>query len=104
MADQGYDVYIGDLRGKGLSTPPIGKFSNYGQTEAITEDIPAFIEHIIRVASACQQHWIAHSWGGVLLSSYYARFPEHRSLVNSMVYFAVKRRIRVFNLAPIVLY
>lgn len=98
LASQGFDVYIGELRGRGLSTPSISRKSHYGQTEAITGDIPAFIEQIIKIRGDCPQHWIAHSWGGVLLSSYLSRFEKHRHLVKSMVYVASKRRIKVFNL------
>lgn len=98
LAMQGFDVYIGELRGRGLSSPVISRGSAYGQTEAITEDIPAFIEHIIQLRGECAQHWLAHSWGGVLLSSYYARFAKHRHLVKSMVYVASKRRVNVINL------
>ncbi len=97
LAKQGFDVYVGDLRGRGQSRPAINRSAQYGQTEAITEDIPAFINKIIELRGDIKQHWIAHSWGGVLLSSYYARFPQHRHLVSSMVYFASKRRLSVFN-------
>ncbi len=97
LAKQGFDVYVGDLRGRGQSTPHLNCHAKYGQTEAITEDIPAFINKIIEIRGESKQHWLAHSWGGVLLSSYFARFPQHRHLVSSMVYFASKRRISVFN-------
>lgn len=99
LARHGYDVYIGDLRGRGLSNPAINRKSKFGQTESITEDIPAFINKIIELRGECKQHWLAHSWGGVLLSAYFARFKQHRHLVNSMVYFAAKRRVHVVNVA-----
>lgn len=98
LAENGFDVYIGDLRGRGKSTPAISRVSLYGQTEAINEDIPAFIEHIIKLRGNVPQFWFAHSWGGVLLSSYFARYVQYRPLVKGMVYFATKRSIRVRNL------
>ncbi|MGD9486621.1 MAG: alpha/beta fold hydrolase [Calditrichaceae bacterium] len=98
LANEGYDVYIADLRGHGLSKPRVSQKSTYGQTENITEDIPAFINQIVRIRGEVSQHWIAHSWGGVLLSSYLARFNRHRRLVRSMAYFGVKRNVRVWNL------
>lgn len=97
LAEQGYDVYVADLRGRGLSQPLINRHSNFSQTEAITEDIPAFISYIRKLRGDVPQYWMAHSWGGVLLSAYFARFPEHRSLVKGMVYFASKRCVRVKN-------
>lgn len=97
LAKHGFDVYVGDLRGRGKSIPLINSHASYGQTEAITEDIPAFINKIIELRGPCKQHWLAHSWGGVLLSSYFARFAEHRHLVNSMIYFATKRRVNILS-------
>ena len=46
LAQNGYDVYVGDLRGRGLSRPPIGRHSAYGQTEMITEDTPTMVREI----------------------------------------------------------
>lgn len=98
LALHGCDVFVADLRGRGKSTPPIGRGSTFGQTEAITEDIPACIDAIVRVRGRVPQQWVAHSWGGVLLSSLLARFPEYTDLVRSLVYFGSKRTIRVRNI------
>lgn len=97
LARNGFDVYVADLRGRGRSKPPISRSSSFGQTEAITEDIPACVEAVIKLRGPIPQQWIAHSWGGVLFSSFLARFPEYLGLVNSMVYFGSKRTIRVWN-------
>ncbi len=101
LALNGFDVYVADLRGRGRSTPPIDRGSRFGQTEAITEDIPAFVETIKRLRGPVPQHWVAHSWGGVLSSSVLARFPEYTTLVGSLVYFGSKRTIRVWNIQRI---
>lgn len=97
LAQNGFDVYVADLRGRGKSRPPINRDSSFGQTEAITEDIPAFIETIRRIRGQIPQHWVAHSWGGVLFSSVLARFPEYLKTVSSLTYFGSKRTIRVWN-------
>jgi predicted alpha/beta hydrolase len=97
LARNGFDVYVADLRGRGKSKPPIDRSSRFGQTEAITEDIPAFVEAVRVLRGSVPQQWVAHSWGGVLFSSVMARFPEYRELVNSLVYFGSKRTIRVWN-------
>lgn len=98
LANNGFDVYVADLRGRGKSTPPIGRGARFGQTEAITEDIPAFVETISRLRGPVPQQWLAHSWGGVLFSSVLARFPEYAPQVASLVYFGSKRTIRVWNI------
>ncbi|GAA61413.1 hypothetical protein P20652_3290 [Pseudoalteromonas sp. BSi20652] len=43
LAEQGYRCYVADLRGRGDSKPVISRQAQYGQTESILEDIPAFI-------------------------------------------------------------
>ena len=98
LARNGFDVFAADLRGRGNSTPSIDRSSHFGQTEAICEDIPAFISAISELRGDAPQHWLAHSWGGVLLSSVMARFPEYIGRVRSLVYFGTKRTIRVKNL------
>ena len=98
LARHGFDVYVADLRGRGKSTPPIARGSGFGQTEAITEDIPAFIDAIVKLRGRVPQQWVAHSWGGVLLSSVLARFPRYADTVRSLTYFGTKRTVRVWNL------
>jgi predicted alpha/beta hydrolase len=98
LARHGFDVYVADLRGRGKSTPPISRGSGFGQTEAITGDIPFFIDAIVKLRGRAPQQWVAHSWGGVLLSSVLARFPEYGDMVGSLVYFGTKRTVRVWNL------
>ncbi|MDD2735092.1 MAG: alpha/beta fold hydrolase [Desulfuromonadaceae bacterium] len=97
LARNGFDVYVADLRGRGKSRPPIKRSSRFGQTEAISEDIPACVEAIKRLRGPVPQQWVAHSWGGVLFSSVLARFPEYTELVRSLVYFGSKRTIRVWS-------
>lgn len=98
LARNGFDVYVADLRGRGKSTPSIDRNSAFGQTEAITEDIPAFVEAIKKIRGPVPQQWVAHSWGGVLFSSVLARFPGYNGLISSLVYFGSKRTIRVWNI------
>ena len=97
LADHGYDVYMADLRGRGKSTPPVGRHSNHGQTESILYEVPAFIKKIIEIRGTVTQKWIAHSWGGVILNSVMARFPEYAGMVDRAVYFGAKRRVAAVN-------
>lgn len=98
LARNGFDVYVIDLRGHGKSLPPIDRSSSFGQTEAITEDIPACIEAVRKLRGYVPQQWIAHSWGGVLFSSVLARYPGYAKQVGSLIYFGSKRTIRVWNI------
>ncbi len=97
LARAGYDVYVADLRGRGLSTPAIDRHSDFGQTQVMTEDIPAFLAKIKELRGDAPQHWVGHSWGGLLLHGYLARFPAQLKQLRSMLCFGTKRRIRVSN-------
>ena len=93
LASNGFDVFVPDLRGRGLSTPSIHRSSGYGVYESIVEEIPIFIDKIRELKGSQSMQWVAHSWGGVLVLCYYARFQSHASFVASMVFFGTKRRI-----------
>ncbi|MTI19520.1 alpha/beta fold hydrolase [Fulvivirga sp. RKSG066] len=95
LAKQGFDVYVADLRGRGNSEPAIDKGHTYNQTDAILGEIPAFLNEIDTLKKGMPIHALAHSWGGVLLLSYIARFNDAR--IRSMVFFGTKRRIKVIN-------
>lgn len=97
LARAGYDVYVGDLRGRGGSKPRVSRELTTGQREVIVEEIPAFVDEICRLRGRIPQHWLAHSWGGVYLASHFARCPAYRDLIRSMVFFGTKRTIKVFN-------
>ncbi len=94
LAKAGYDVYVADLRGKGRSWPSAGPRYKDGMHEAITQDIPALLKAIVRKRGPVPQIWISHAWGGVITSSYYARFGEEICPVESMVYFGSRRVVQ----------
>lgn len=97
LASYGYDVFAANMRGRGKGEPSISKDSSFGQTEEIIEDIPAFMNKIIEIKGDVKQYWIAHSWGGVLMSSHLARAPWHVDHVQAMVYFGSKRYVNAIN-------
>ncbi|PHV13331.1 alpha/beta fold hydrolase [Chitinimonas sp. BJB300] len=102
LAARGFDVYVLDLRGRGLSTPPIDGNSQHGQTDSICTDIPAALTEITRLrGEAVPIRLVAHSWGGVLLSAELARQPGWASRIAASVYLGSKRSIRVWNFARI---
>jgi len=98
LARHGYDVFVADLRGRGRSTPRIGRGARHGQTETITEDLPALQAAIRQLKGEVAVHWMAHSWGGVHMSSCLLRQPQLIAQVASLVYFGSKRSVQVRNL------
>lgn len=96
LAQQGYDVFVPDLRGRGKSTPPIGPESDFGQMDMVVTDIPMLVRHI-KDLKETDSLWIgAHSWGGNLAVASFARLPEMAN-IKGFVFFGVKRRVTVWN-------
>lgn len=95
LAEKGYDVFVADLSGRGDSTPTVGKNREHSrsQTDSIVEEIPAFHAFIAKLKNNQSQHWVAHSWGGILMLAYIARFGG--SGIASLCFFATKRRIGI---------
>lgn len=100
LAKNGYDVFVVDLRGRGLSSPAISKGSKHGHRETLKDDFPAYINKIKEIKGDVPQHWIAHSWGGILILAYLAKNFESVKIA-SMVFFATKRRLTVISLQRI---
>ncbi len=96
LAQQGYDVFVADLRGRGQSRPAISGKSAFGLDHTLTEDFPAFISKIQELKGDVPQYWGAHSWGGVLMLAYLAR-PAVPVQVQAMAFFASKRRISIWS-------
>ena len=133
LARHGYDVFVADLRGRGQSSPPIregGKAAEFGLKEIIEVDFPLMIQTIQKLTAFPENsmqprpmHWVSHSWGGVNLLAFLARFSKEnrgQATMNSpghpapeasvpifkeaqiqppisLIFFATKRRITVSN-------
>lgn len=104
LARAGFVVYVLDTAGRGLSVPKIGRGFTLGQGEVIREQLPLVQAYILarHVSAAPSEetahgkvHWCAHSWGGVLMASALARYPELQSSVDSLLTFGSKRMIKV---------
>jgi len=94
MARAGHPVYVMDMRGRGLSTPVIGDDNDHGQHESIVETLPQCHQWVLsRHPQQHNVHWMAHSWGGVIMTSALARFPHLQQTVASQVFFGTKRTI-----------
>lgn len=94
LAEQGYDVFVADMQGRGKSTPAVSHASTYGQVDVIKTDIPAFLQKINEIKDNQSIHAMGHSWGGVLLLSYMSRFQLN---IASLVTFGAKRQIKARN-------
>jgi predicted alpha/beta hydrolase len=93
LARQGFDTFVGDLRGRGRSRPVISAASRYGQTESIRDEIPALHRAVVELRPRAPLFWAAHSWGGALLISALARNPTLFEGVRGGVFFGSKRVI-----------
>ncbi|MGV3523341.1 MAG: alpha/beta fold hydrolase [Candidatus Sericytochromatia bacterium] len=97
LAAHGWQVYVADLAGRGLSSPPIHAGSFHSQTDSIVHEIPALLQCVRERHPQAPLFGLAHSWGGVLLAAVLARFPLWRQTLRAQVYFGSKRTIRVQN-------
>ncbi|WP_425466799.1 alpha/beta fold hydrolase [Parashewanella tropica] len=99
MAKEGYEVYVLDMPGRGLSTPKIARGVNPSQTEVVRDVIPSVQAFILEANPLADKvHWLAHSWGGVLMAATMLRYSELQDQVASFVTFGTKRRVQVKNL------
>ena len=96
LAEQGYDVFVADLRGRGKSTPKVNANSQWGLSEILNKDFAAFTAKVAEIRGKQPQHWVAHSWGGVLMLAWLARHVPVAPTA-SMVFFGTKRRINTFS-------
>lgn len=96
LAAKGYDVFVADLRGRGESKPRVDASAKWGLREILKEDFPAMLQEIVRLKGELPQHWMGHSWGGVLQLAYLARWQTPAPLA-SLTFFGSKRRIGTWS-------
>ncbi|WP_114416316.1 alpha/beta hydrolase [Marinospirillum perlucidum] len=87
LARSGYDVYLGELRGRRLEGEALKKQA-FGVEEALTQDLPQLIEAVCKRANPGGQVWIGQGFGSLLLSSFLARNPEYLDKLLGMVHFS----------------
>lgn len=68
---RGFDVWVPELRGSGMSDRP-GLFrsdvpNSWGFDDHLRYDVPAIIVAVLRVTGAPSLHWVGHSMGGMLI-------------------------------------
>lgn len=87
LADQGFDCWLMNLRGRLDNTPPEGKNGAYDWSfdDYIDKDLPAIIEFILKECHRDTLHLLGQSMGGVLIYLYGIRHgtKQYRSCVIS---------------------
>lgn len=92
LAENGYDVYVADLRGRGKSEPRISRESTFGNWECINVDVPAMLERI-REIKGTKVVWLgSHSWGGNILLPWFSKYSDTAN-VKGIINFATRRRV-----------
>ncbi len=74
LAGRGFDVYLLDLRGRGLSRRgwwPTQSFDDY-----VDHDVPAAVAAVRARHGGARVSWVGHSMGGLVLYAYLARQPD----------------------------
>ena len=65
LREQGYDVWIPELRGHGRS-PRDRRFRNWSAEDQMRFDLPA-VQRLVEAERGEPAHWVGHSWGGVAI-------------------------------------
>ncbi len=87
LRDNGFDVWVPELRGSGLSDTP-GLFRSaspyrWGFGHHLDFDVPAIIDFVTEKTGSPKAIWIGHSMGGMLIYSHLAK--NHDARISSVV-------------------
>ncbi|MBH0778224.1 alpha/beta hydrolase family protein [Nocardia bovistercoris] len=73
LAERGFDVAVGEMRGNGDSTPKPSATSAYGYHELVSVDLPAIFQVVRDRFPASTPYLLGHSMGGQLAVLYASR-------------------------------
>ncbi len=78
----GYDAWVVELRGRGLSPVPAGKKAEWNFEDFLRLDLRAAVD-LVRKVTEQAMHWVGHSMGGMLGVAFAEVFGEEdlRSLI-----------------------
>lgn len=97
LAKNGFDVFVPDLPGKGKSRPSAAKNFKHGQKDFIDKDLNDYLNYIRKIHGEKPIRMGAHSWGGVLILAWYAKYGSGQK-IGPMTFFGSKRRVGVIGL------
>jgi len=102
LADQGFDVWIPELRGHGLS-PKGPAFSEITAEDQIRRDLPAIQDALWRMTQA-PAFWIGHSFGGLFILSALSAGWLNQERMRSLVTFGsqISYGDRYLKIPPVV--
>ncbi|XP_078135348.1 gastric triacylglycerol lipase [Sander vitreus] len=91
LADAGYDVWIGNSRGNTWSrkhqtlSPEHDDFWRFSYDELALKDLPAVINHILKVTGQDQIYYIGHSQGTTIAFIAFSTLPELASKIKMFI-------------------
>ncbi|WP_341708788.1 alpha/beta fold hydrolase [Halopseudomonas sp.] len=92
LAEQGYCVYLADLRGHGASQPTLEQQPSICSGDLILRDIPALLNTLVERHARQRLFVLSHGWGGVWLASALIRQPQLLPRISGLVQLGVRRR------------
>lgn len=91
LADAGYDVWLGNFRGNyngrghvNMSTDD-ENFWKFSFHEMGVYDLPAFVDHILRISGSTQLTLVCHSYSNAVTMVMASQRPEYNERVNLLI-------------------
>ncbi len=81
---QGFDCWIVDLRGSGLSKRSTLRPQKWCFDDFVFQDLPAAVDKILQVSKSTKIHWVGHSMGGVLAFPFFQTFSKTK-VIRSLI-------------------
>ncbi len=85
LADQGWDVWMGNNRGNQWSPPPADSIWQFTWDDFARYDVPGQIDYILSVTGATSLGYVGHSQGTTQMFAAFTVVPELSTKVNMFV-------------------
>ncbi|XP_050442988.1 lipase 3-like isoform X2 [Adelges cooleyi] len=91
LADQGYDLWLGNARGNTYSrkhvslNPKSKEYWDFSLDEMGLFDLPAVIDHILLITKKEQLHYLGYSMGTAIFYIMSSEKPEYQSKIRSQI-------------------
>lgn len=83
LSGHGFDCWIVDLRGSGLSKKGTFKPYKWYFDDFVFQDLPSAVDTLLQLTGAKKFHWIGHSLGG-LLAFPFSHFYRQKKVIRSL--------------------